>query len=246
MFADNLKLLSELVTEYPVTDQDIAGLNENKSTYCVWLRTGYRQTLEDEREDQWYNGVLDKITAWIRIVTHGYAVQNIRISGYQDVYVTFTDTDGYTSGEYRGDFFLKLCHDHVTNAGWIFSETWYQDKVREHTQSFVHRVDVALKRMMKDWTPYNPSVPFSQPSAINSLFKALLPTWDLLAIGNEHVLDHVYLCVGGLVGYLHPSAIVWTWNTAVGLMMDTKPDKMTRLNAFIEKLHEYYDAGMVW
>ena len=93
IIADNLKLLSELVTEYPVTDQDLVRLNENKSTYHVWLSTGIRQRLEDEREDQWYNGVLDKITAWIRIVTHGYAAQNIRISRYQDVYVKFTDTD---------------------------------------------------------------------------------------------------------------------------------------------------------
>ena len=57
-------------------------------------------------------------------------------------------------------------------------------------------------------------------------------------MGCEKGLKYVYVCVGGLVGYLRPSAIMWAWNSAVRLMMDPRgQDKMTRFDEFIAKLH---------
>ena len=147
MFADHVKLLSELIIEFPVTHQDLMILVQNKSTYHKWLEMytgeGTRKGLE---EDQSCSRVIDKIGAWISIGTHGYAAQNIRISGYQDVYVDFAD------GIHSGDFFLSLCFQHMKNAAWLFTEDKLH-RVEEHTRGFVSRVNKALRRMMKDWTP---------------------------------------------------------------------------------------------
>ena len=74
----------DLVTSYPVIDEDIRGLNKNKSTYAKWLESGIKQRLEDDGDkywdNQWYNEVLEKITAWMRIPTLSSAeYQGIRI-----------------------------------------------------------------------------------------------------------------------------------------------------------------------
>ena len=265
MFADHNKLLSELITEFPVTHQDLVILTRNNSTYHRWLETysvdrleGTRNRLEDAKDDQWYNRVLDRIEAWISIVTHGWAAQNIRISGYEDVYVDFPDS----IQRYSGGFFLSLCLEHVQNAAWLFTEDipeyMYTEgqmrpvrpsvvlhrRVEEYTQLFVSRVDEALRRMMRDWTPTVPVYfktwvrPLDFDSVHQKLSSVLLQEWNLCAMGCEKGLKDVYVCVGGLVGYLRPSAIMWAWNSAVRLMMDPRgQDKMTRFDEFIAKLH---------
>ena len=251
IFADCFQVLSDLVTLFPVTNEDIIGLNKNKSTYAEWLKSGgqsgQRLTREDEGNNQWYNTVLDKITAWMRI-PQSSAAQNIRMSGYKNVYVEFRSTD------YSGGFFTTLCDDHVTNAPVIFAEPIFAG----HTQSFVQRVDVALRRMMEDWTP-PPPVWYGRVRHMDSRSKflwmeeklppLLLPTYNLSAIGNERFLGHLYSCVGELVGYLHLSEIMWTWTTAVGLMIYSQPDKMQQVRNFIQELRGYledYDMVMTW
>ena len=244
MFADCFQVLSDLVTEYPVTNEDIIRLNKNKSTYAKWLKSGIKPRLEDEGDNQLYNGVLDKITAWMRIPTQSSAAQNIRMSRCKNVYVEFRLQN--SESDDSGGFFTKLCEDHVDLAAVIFAEPIYLFHLAHaaHTRSFVQRVNVALRRMMEDWTPTSP-VWYGRVRHLDSrstflwmkekLSPLLLPTY----IGNdEPFLERVYFCVGRLVGYLHLSEIMWTWNTAVSLMITDMmvTDKMEQVHVFIQAL----------
>jgi hypothetical protein len=183
MFADHNKLLSELITEFPVTHQDLVILIQNKSTYHGWLGTysverleGTRNRLKDANDDKWYNSVLSRIEAWFSIVAHSWAAHNIRISGHQgDVYCLLRLRPSDSSEAlHSSGFFLSLCLEHVQSAAWQFTddipEYMYTDgqtrparpsvvlhrRVEERTNLFVSRVDEALRRMMTDWTPTVP------------------------------------------------------------------------------------------
>ena len=140
----------------------------------------------------------------------------------------------------------------MKNAAWLFTEdipeNMYTDgqtrpvrplvvlhrRVKEYTQGFVSRVDEALRRMMRDWTP---TVPVYLKTLVRRLdFDSLHQ--KLSSVLQEWNLNDVYVCVGGLVGYLRPSAIMWAWNTAVRLMMDPPgQDKITWFDDFIAQLH---------
>ena len=242
MFADCFQVLSDLVTLFPVTDDDIIGLHENKPTYRRWLKSGGQsgQSLEDNGnnqwyDNQWYNTVLDKITAWMRI-PQSSAAQNIRKSLCKNVYVELKGTDE------SGGFFTTLCDNHVTLAPHIFADRY---GVAEHTQSFVQRVDVDLRRMMEDWTP-GPYATMTRARHLDSqsrflwiqekLYPLLLRTYKLHILANKPSLRHLYICVETLVGYLPLSEIMCTWNIAVALMAYSQPDKEQQVRKFIREL----------
>ena len=259
MFADHNKLLSELITEFPVTHQDLVILIQNKSTYHGWLGTysverleGTRNRLKDANDDKWYNSVLSRIEAWFSIVAHSWAAHNIRISGHQgDVYCLLRLRPSDSSEAlHSSGFFLSLCLEHVQSAAWQFTELTElgNSRVEERTNLFVSRVDEALRRMMTDWTPTVPVYlktlvrPLDFDSVRQKLSSVLLRESECYTdLGEVHCVEDlkdVYACLGGLVGYLRrPSVIMSAWNSAVRLMMNPPGhDKTMRFNKFIAQL----------
>ena len=251
MFADHAQVLYELRIKFPVThEDDLVILMKNHKTYHKWLETYSVEGPGAERLEQQgtdYSRVLDKIEAWISIPTHSFAAQNIQISGYQDVYVDFAH------GIYSGDFFVRLCLEHVKNEAWLFA---YEgglgsrspqgllkilNNAREKTEGFVSRVNTALGRMTDDWTLTSSNVRELDFDSLHQKLSNLLlqKKWNLFASGCEQGLNDVYVCVGGLVGHLPTSTIMWAWNTAVSLMMDpVGQEKTWRFDAFIATLHD--------
>jgi hypothetical protein len=258
----NVQLLRQLLNEFPITDQqDLDLLNGNETRYHRWLDTCTEEgssQLPYVPGNRPYNRLLERVSAWIRILTHGATAAEIKESKYLDVYVDFAqDTP---AGGYAGDFFLNLCFQHMKMAAWMFTED-NVTRVIGNTQRFFNTVHEVLQRMERDYAPTRSQLdqqlhPLDFDHVQKYLSNVLVHTWNLWAQGEaQEALRGVSACIRQFVSFMHPSKIVWAWNTAVYLMIEDFSEEDTtrirllkkiRSDAFIEQLRSDTRTYMGW